>query len=63
MDAQADLRLCCLHMAKTGFVMMRLIFNNEKLEFNVFITYFKSFIYEFAFSNKLLHSFILHAPV
>ena len=24
-DAQPDLRLCCLHIAKTGFLMMRLI--------------------------------------
>ena len=25
-DAQADLRLCCSHMAKTGFLMARLIY-------------------------------------
>ena len=25
-DAQADLRLCCLHMASTSFLMTRLIY-------------------------------------
>ena len=30
-DAQADLRLCCSHMAKTGFLMTGLIWHRETL--------------------------------
>ena len=31
-DAQADLRLCCLHMAKTGFLMTGLILHISFIE-------------------------------
>ena len=33
MDVQADLRLCCSHMAKPGFVMMLLILSQYTCTF------------------------------
>ena len=32
MDAQADLHVCCSHMAKTGFLMMWLILSDFSAE-------------------------------
>ena len=58
--AQADLHLCCSHMAKTGFLMMWLIyiyicmmalkcFNIKKLKLHVYIQnhYFCGMVYIF----------------
>ena len=41
MDAQADLYLCCSHMAKKGFLMMWLIYGKSMVDF--IASYFSRF--------------------